>query len=283
MTTTELLAIFRAEVDDLEATYLWSDALVYGYIDDAQKQFCRETYGIEDARSFRLAIKPTVEWYTIEPRILKVRSAIDPATGYDIPLVAYEKMRVHGLSFDGAFGAPVALITGMEKNKLRVTPIPTASPTRGSRANSTAYAVNDTVTLTADDSRLHLYKCTTLGTSAATQSTNYNGASGEVVTDGTAVFTEQTPYVAATSYIELHTFRLPSEVVSGDDFEIDEQHHRNLLLWVKHRAYDVQDSEVYDKQKSATFKARFEAYCAKVLVEQSRLNHSAGVVAYGGI
>ena len=51
MTNTELLAIFREEVSDLEVPYLWSDTLVYGYIDEAQKQFCRDTYGMLDART----------------------------------------------------------------------------------------------------------------------------------------------------------------------------------------------------------------------------------------
>ena len=35
MNTTELLAIFREEVADIELPYLWSDALIYAYIDDA--------------------------------------------------------------------------------------------------------------------------------------------------------------------------------------------------------------------------------------------------------
>lgn len=63
--------------------------------------------------------------------------------------------------------------------------------TKGPRANSTAYALNDTISLTANDSKTHLYKCTTAGTTAAAQSTLYPGANSEAITDGTAVFTEQ--------------------------------------------------------------------------------------------
>lgn len=62
---------------------------------------------------------------------------------------------------------------------------------KGARANSTAYALNDTIALTANDGKIHLYKCTTAGTTAASQSTLYPGAAGEAITDGTAVFTEQ--------------------------------------------------------------------------------------------
>ena len=64
--------------------------------------------------------------------------------------------------------------------------------TKGPRANSTVYALNDTVSLTANDAKTHLYKCTTAGTSAAAQSTLYPGVNAEAITDGTAVFTEQT-------------------------------------------------------------------------------------------
>lgn len=69
--------------------------------------------------------------------------------------------------------------------------------TKGPRANSTAYALNDTISLTANDGKTHLYKCTTAGTSAAAQSTLYPGAIGEGITDGTAVFTEQTAALRA--------------------------------------------------------------------------------------
>lgn len=64
--------------------------------------------------------------------------------------------------------------------------------TDGPRANSTAYSLNDTISVVANDSKIHLYKCTTAGTTAAAQSTLYPGVAGEAITDGTAVFTEQT-------------------------------------------------------------------------------------------
>jgi hypothetical protein len=62
---------------------------------------------------------------------------------------------------------------------------------KGARANSTAYVTTDYIALTANDGKIHLYKCSTAGTSAASQSTLYPGAVNEVITDGTAAFTEQ--------------------------------------------------------------------------------------------
>lgn len=68
---------------------------------------------------------------------------------------------------------------------------------KGLRLNSTAYSVGDVVSLTANggtggDTRQHLYRCTTAGTSAGSQA-GFLGAPGEVITDGTAVFTEIAP------------------------------------------------------------------------------------------
>lgn len=63
--------------------------------------------------------------------------------------------------------------------------------THGPRANSTAYSLNNTISLTANDGKTHLYKCTTAGTTAAAQSSLYPGVDSESITDGTAVFQEQ--------------------------------------------------------------------------------------------
>ncbi len=124
MTTTELLALFRIEVFDLELPYLWSDAWVYGAIDAAQKQFCRDTFGVADARSYTVAIVPGTQWYDIDPSILKIRDAIDAATGRPMPIIASEKMHENEMKFDGTTGPCRALIAGLEENTLRAWPIP---------------------------------------------------------------------------------------------------------------------------------------------------------------
>lgn len=212
MNTTELLAVFREEVFDQAAPYLWSDALVYRYIDDAQKQFCRDTYGVADARNFSITTSSGVEWYDLDPRILKIRLATDQATGRDIAVVAAENAAGQGIRFDGAVGPFRALVSGLEKNVLRAWPKPILAQT-----------------------------------------------------------------------VTLAVFRLPADVGAGDEFEIDAQHVLPLLFWVKHKAYDVQDAEVFNPQASDKYRAKWDTYCAKALNEQSRASHVAGTVAYGGI
>ena len=213
MTPTELRALFRSEVFDLELPYLWSDTLVYSYIDEAQKQFCRDTYGVADARSFKLNILADgTEWYPTDPRILKVRTAVNAATGVPLAFIPVEKMADYQMKFDGGKGPLKAMISGLENHMLRAWPVPNQATT-----------------------------------------------------------------------VDLTTFRLPSDVAAGDDFEVDPQHHRYLLYWVKHLAYDVQDTEVFNPKAADKNRALHEAYCIKAKHEMSRAMHPVSNVTYGGI
>jgi hypothetical protein len=72
--------------------------------------------------------------------------------------------------------------------------------TKGARQNSTAYSLNDTIALVpTGKTRLQLYKCTTAGTTAASQGALYPGVVAEVIADGSAVFTEQSTALLNTS------------------------------------------------------------------------------------
>lgn len=76
--------------------------------------------------------------------------------------------------------------------------------TKGPRANSTVYALNDTLVVLANDGKWHYYKVTTAGTSAAAQSTLYPGVADEAIVDGTATMTEQQLGLdAATAEVEV--------------------------------------------------------------------------------
>ena len=212
MDTTELRNMFRSEFSDDVVPYLVSDALVYNYIDDAQKMFCRKTEGIEDGRSFTLAVAPGTEWYDLDPVILKIRKAVNTATGREVSLINTERAELAGVRFDGRTGPLNVLVLGIEKNAARAWPVPNAA-----------------------------------------------------------------------AAVELQVFRLPRTVEAGDSLEIDEQHHQHLLLWVKHRAYGIQDSEVTDKRKAEEYEQRFNSYCFEARKEQERARRVVGAVAYGGI
>ena len=126
MTPAELLSQFRDEMSDTETPYLWGDTLVFGYIDDAQNQFCRATDGIPDASSAltTLSIVPPTEWYDLSPKIIKLRSAYRTDTGRPVPTYNQEKMAERAMFFDGRSGPLNAIIIGMEDAKVRVWPVP---------------------------------------------------------------------------------------------------------------------------------------------------------------
>lgn len=132
MTSTELLAAFRDEVADTVLPYLWSDATVYRYIDDAQKMFCRRTEGIEDSRTAavtQLAVVPNTEWYPTSKLILKIRSVTRNDTGRSVEVVNVERAPERGIYFDGRKGPIRALVAGLDKSALRAWPIPNETVT----------------------------------------------------------------------------------------------------------------------------------------------------------
>ena len=127
-----LLAQFRDEMDDEAAPHLWSDALVYGYIDDAQKMFYRLTDGIPDGTTVavtQLSIVPTTQWYDTHTSILKIREAYRTDTGRPITVLNHEDMASQNMRFDGRAGPLAAMIIGIEDYKVRVWPVPNETVT----------------------------------------------------------------------------------------------------------------------------------------------------------
>lgn len=127
MDSTGLLELFREEVKDTDRPYLWSDTHVYFYIGEAQKMFCRLTEGIEDARTAgvtELDITTGQDWYDLSPKILKLRSAHRSDTGREVELMPAEMAERRGVRFDGRTGPPSVIVQGLEKNAVRVWPVP---------------------------------------------------------------------------------------------------------------------------------------------------------------
>lgn len=110
-----------------------------------------------------------------------------------------------GATFTTALGNPGATVADNTVTWTVISGLPTLAKlyvallniNRGLRANSTAYSTGDCISLTATDTRQHVYRCTTAGTTAASQGSLYPGVPGEAITDGTAVFTEIQPVIDA--------------------------------------------------------------------------------------
>jgi hypothetical protein len=128
---------------------------------------------------------------------------------------------------------------------------------------------------------MSVWRCTR----ASSRSALHPGTLRALITGGSVNFARLYPKAAETTTVRLNVFRLPITTVSDDDepFEIGEEHHRHLLLWIKHLAYSKQDAEAFDKTKATAFKTDFETYCFEVQAEQRRARHKTRIVAYGGL
>ena len=130
LTSDQLLAKFREDMVDNGEETLWSDDEIYLYIDAAQKEFCRRTYGISDSTTdeiCRLEVGEDTEYISIDPRILAIRGA-RLTDGTRVELLSYQNIEgqstfppdygiVRGLTLDDRTGPVVkALVTDMEQD-----------------------------------------------------------------------------------------------------------------------------------------------------------------------
>jgi len=125
--TGDLLEQFRIEMNDAEEPFLWSDELVYKYLNDAQKQFARKTDGIQDSTTVAvctLAVIANTNTYALHPTIKKIRSVRRADNGRPVEVINEEDMPGRKWFFDGRTGVITALITGMDENSVRVWPVP---------------------------------------------------------------------------------------------------------------------------------------------------------------
>lgn len=126
MNTTELLDLFRSDTADVEEPFLWPDLEVLGYMNDAQRMFCRLTDGIPDASTPEVTLIDVSigdDWVDTHPALRTVRGIVRADTGRPIEVLNYEDMQSRGLRFDGVSGAVMYLIIGMEDNRARVHPV----------------------------------------------------------------------------------------------------------------------------------------------------------------
>lgn len=143
MTPSDVILAFRAAIGDEEEVFLHSDIEVYGYLDDAQKLFCRITGLLVDATTFAsVTVTANDPVVVLSPRIIEiVRATI---TGRNPPL-ALKTVRqmdrsdflegedygtaLTGTSWTSTTGTPRILVTDWAYGKGRLYPTPTANAT----------------------------------------------------------------------------------------------------------------------------------------------------------
>lgn len=127
MNSTDLLEHFRLDVSDEVTPYLWSDAEVFRYMNDAYRMFIRKTGGIADITSLVTEVPVVTGEATasLDPSILRIMHAyrLSDSTPLEI--------------FNGPGSAPptrasgpvAGMVIGEQRHLVRWTTIPTADDT----------------------------------------------------------------------------------------------------------------------------------------------------------
>lgn len=226
MTSSDLYALFRLDVSDSVAPYLWSDLEVFSYMNDAYRMFVRLTGGIPDFTSAatQVPIVATNNIGVLSPSILRIMSASRLSDGGkirivnspDLPIASKDDYGWAGtLSLDNKPGPVRYMMIGAQKNVARWIQTP---------------VVNDTA--------------------------------------------------------QLVIYRLPIGTITGllQPFtDVEDDHILHLLTWMRRHAYLKQDTETFDKIKSAEQDMLFRVYCSQVKDEIERYKYKPRTVTYGGL
>jgi hypothetical protein len=136
MRPSELLELFRLELDDVAEPYLWSDTEFYVYLNEAQEMFVRQIGGIADRRSSltKISYKTGDQFRKFDPRILRIKGAFDE-TNRILTIRNLDNFESgfleddYGSRFQSSLddtktGSLRYLITDTESNEIQLYPLP---------------------------------------------------------------------------------------------------------------------------------------------------------------
>lgn len=140
MTPQELYDAFRTEVADLTKPYLWTDAEVYSFMDEAQMSLCRFGVGISDSDSevTRISYAAGDEYVPYDPRILRVRMARLASSSRQVDVMNFNDFTsgaafgvdygtVQRLVLDSTRGPVRYLVTDLHQDQFRLVYVPEAA------------------------------------------------------------------------------------------------------------------------------------------------------------
>jgi hypothetical protein len=136
-TVDQLVTKFRQEMDDENVPYLWSDAEIIDYLDQAQKEFCRKTMILKDVVTTPVSANgSTVD---IEYAIVDVRRAQLGNESRPLSIINFSELdtNMSATDYGGVTlsdwttdtGTPRILVPDHSYLKGRLVPIPTAADT----------------------------------------------------------------------------------------------------------------------------------------------------------
>lgn len=241
-----------------DSDLLFSNNQLIDYLNSARREFTRRR-PIRDASTSSVCAysvtagdQPTVD---LDDRILRVHSAI--LASQDGPLIKrYQNNQLEDLDPDWRDydGTVAEYLEDMEDHQLRLLGTLASDDTLNLVVDrivledvpwakevwtaDTEVSADDYIRPTADNYNGHYYKCTTGGTTDASEPTW--PTDGSTVTDNDVVWEDQ------------------GLIGSDNVAEIESYYLEDLADWICHLAYMRRDSEIYDPALSEYYGARFE-------------------------
>jgi hypothetical protein len=124
MLGADLLDTIRIDMlRDIAQPYLWSDDLIYRYLNEAQERFCRRTYALLDDESDLTTFDTEigVSSYGLDPKILMVNSARIVTEPDDLLSRTRQVIPTH---LADSTGIPLLFTQDEAQGKIRLYPVP---------------------------------------------------------------------------------------------------------------------------------------------------------------
>ncbi|MBI4695585.1 MAG: hypothetical protein HY749_16330 [Gammaproteobacteria bacterium] len=131
MKLVSLIAQWRADVDDAQQPFLWSEASVLNWFNEAEQEACRRAELIVDSSTAEictLQVTANNPWVAYDPRIVRVLRA-RPVGHVGIGVLTMAEMDERPNWEDETGTVLKALVTDMETGKFRCWPTLTANTT----------------------------------------------------------------------------------------------------------------------------------------------------------
>lgn len=130
MTLAELLADARMKSTDDVAPYLWSDAELKGYANEAEREACRRGRLIVDSTSTQvcnITLAANRATTILSPKVFFVNRA--KLVGESLPLtpISYKDLDRQVPGWEDTTGTPTHFVKDMDSGKFRPYPTPTAA------------------------------------------------------------------------------------------------------------------------------------------------------------
>jgi len=141
-TVEDLLLLFREEVEDTVEQYFWSDEEFFRYLDEAQKEFARQTDYIKDSSTpeiTQLTVTANDPWVPIDPRIIEIRRVKLGSRSLPMRIINHDELDreyttgTYGeqlsSNWDTAKGTPRLFVADEQTDQARLVPMPAVADT----------------------------------------------------------------------------------------------------------------------------------------------------------